>query len=84
METLIELIGAALILSAFILAQMGRLETASMTYLVLNFFGAGTLATVAAIDGDTGFLLLEGVWTAFSAYSIARSVIAGPTGRKGA
>lgn len=83
METLIELVGAALILSAFVLAQMGRLQTASMTYLVLNFLGAGTLATVAAVDGDTGFLLLEGVWAAVSAYSIVRGVIGGPSGRKG-
>ena len=83
METVVELVGAALILSAFVLAQMGRLDTASMAYLVLNLLGAGTLATVAAIDGDAGFLLLEGVWAAVSAFSIARSVIAGPSGRKG-
>jgi hypothetical protein len=82
-ETLVELVGAALILSAFVLAQMGRLQTASMTYLVLNFLGAGTLAAVAAIDGDTGFLLLEGVWAVVSGYAILRGVIGGPSGRKG-
>lgn len=84
METLAELVGAALILSAFVLAQLGRLTTASLAYLVLNFFGAGTLAVVAAIDGDVGFLLLEGVWAAVSAFSIVRCVIGGPQGRKGA
>ncbi len=83
METLAELVGAALILSAFVLAQMGRLQTSSLTYLVLNFFGAGTLAVVAAIDGDIGFLLLEGVWSAVSAFSIVKCVIAGRQGRKG-
>lgn len=76
METLAELVGAALILSAFVLAQVGRLKTASMAYLVLNLFGAGTLAVVAAVDGDIGFLLLEGVWAAISAVSIVRGVIA--------
>lgn len=83
METVVELVGAALILSAFVLAQMGRMQTTSISYMVLNLLGSGTLAVVAAIDGDTGFLLLEGVWAAVSAYSLARSVIAGPSGRKG-
>ena len=83
METLAELVGAALILSAFVLAQMGRLQTSSIAYLVLNFFGAGTLAVVAAIDGDIGFLLLEGVWSAVSAFSIVKCVIARRQGRKG-
>lgn len=83
METAVELLGAALILSGFVLAQTGRLATASMTYLVLNFLGAGILATTAAVDGDIGFLVLEGVWATVSAYSIVRGVIAGARGRKG-
>ena len=83
METLFEVLGAALILSAFVLAQLGRLTTASLAYLVLNLLGAGTLAVVAAIDGDVGFLLLEGVWAAVSAFSLGRGVITGRWGRKG-
>jgi hypothetical protein len=83
LETLAELVGAALILSAFVLAQLGRLTTGALSYLVLNLLGAGTLAVVAAIDGDVGFLLLEGVWAAVSAFSIVRSVSAGRAGRKG-
>lgn len=67
-----ELVGAALILSAFVLAQVGRLTTAARTYLLLNFLGSGILAVVAAIDGDTGFLLLEGVWAAVSAFALLR------------
>ena len=83
METLFEVLGAALILSAFVLAQVGRLATASLAYLLLNLFGAGTLAVVAAIDGDVGFLLLEGVWAAVAAVSIGRGVVTGRWGRKG-
>jgi hypothetical protein len=70
-ESLIELGGAVLILSAFVLAQVGRLETASLPYMVLNLVGAGVLAVVAGLDGDTGFLLLETVWACVSAYSLA-------------
>lgn len=75
MEPLIELVGAALILSAFVLAQLGRLRTASLTYMVLNFVGAAILAVVAALDGDTGFLLLEGVWAIVSGFGIARLLL---------
>ena len=75
MEQLVELVGAMLILSAFVLAQLGRLSTASLTYMVLNFVGAGILAFVAAFDGDTGFLLLEGVWAGVSGYAVARSLL---------
>ena len=75
MEPLIEVVGAVLILSAFVLAQLGRLATASLAYLSLNLAGSGVLAVVAALDGDTGFLLLEGVWAAVSAYALVRLVL---------
>lgn len=75
METAVELLGAAFILSAFTLAQVGRLQTASLPYLLLNVTGAGILAVAAAVDGDVGFLLLEGVWTAVSAYGLVRLML---------
>lgn len=74
MEPLIELVGAVLILSAFVLAQLGRLPTESAPYLVLNLVGSGLLTVVAALDWDTGFLLLESVWACVSAYSLVKLV----------
>ncbi len=74
-EHVIELTGAVLILTAFVLAQFGRLATASLTYMVLNFVGSGILAFTAAVDGDVGFLLLEGVWAIVSGYSIVRFLL---------
>ncbi len=81
MEQLFELVGALLILSAFVLSQLGRLATGSLGYLVLNLTGSGVLAAVAAIDGDTGFLLLEGVWAVVSAFGLARLVLRGQPGQ---
>jgi len=75
LEPLIEVVGALFILSAFVLAQLGRLATVSVAYLSLNLAGSGILAVVAALDGDTGFLLLEGVWAAVSAYALVRLVL---------
>jgi len=82
-ETLVELVGAVLILSAFVLSQLGRLTTGSVSYLSLNVVGSGILAVVAAMDGDTGFLLLEGVWAAVSALSLLRLVVVRPAGPDG-
>ncbi len=75
MESLVELVGAVLILSAFLLVQLGRLRTTSLTYLLLNLVGSGTLAVVAAVDRDVGFLLLEGVWAAVSAFGTVRLLL---------
>jgi len=80
---MVELVGAVLILSAFVLAQLGRVTTGSVSYLSLNVVGSGILAVVAAIDGDTGFLLLEGVWAAVSALSLLRLVVVRPAGPGG-
>ena len=74
-EQLIELVGAVLILTAFVLAQFGRLATASPSYMALNFVGSAVLAFVAAVDGDVGFLLLEGVWAMVSGFAIARFLL---------
>ena len=75
MEHLTEVVGAVLILTAFVLAQFGRLATASLSYMVLNFVGSSILALVAAVDGDVGFLLLEGVWALVSGYAIIRFLL---------
>ena len=74
-EHVIELTGAVLILTAFVLAQFGRLATASLTYMVLNFVGSAILAFIAAVDGDVGFLLLEGVWAMVSGFAVARFLL---------
>ncbi len=80
-EQLIEVVGALFILAAFVLAQVGRLATTSLAYLALNLVGSGILAVVAAVDGDTGFLLLEGVWAVVSAFSLTRLVLRGRPGQ---
>ncbi len=83
MESLIEILGAVLLLSAFALAQLGRLRPASPTYLSLNLAGAGILAFVAAVDGDLGFLLLEGVWASVSGYGVVRLLTGASDDRSG-
>jgi hypothetical protein len=73
MEQLIQVAGALLVLSGFVLTQAGRLPTTSRVYLVLNLVGAGLLAVLAAVDWQPGFLLLEGVWALVAGVGLVRT-----------
>lgn len=76
-DQVVQVGGALLILAAFILAQVGRLETGSVAYLVLNLVGSSVLAVDAWLGAEWGFLLLEGVWAIVSAIGLARVVSRG-------
>jgi hypothetical protein len=78
MEQVIQVVGAVLILVAFAAAQAGAMSQHSVTYLVLNIVGSLVLAVLAVLGPNYGFLLLEGVWTAVSVWSLWRVL----TGRR--
>ena len=79
MEQLVQIVGAILILVAYAGAQAGRLDQRSIPYLVLNLIGSAILAVLAAVEGQLGFLLLEGVWAIVSAFSLAAELRAKPS-----
>lgn len=62
----LSLIGAACLLVAYVAAQSGRMQNASVAYNVLNFVGSGLLAWVAIHDRRWGFIVLEVVWALVS------------------
>jgi hypothetical protein len=70
MDQLVQVIGALLILAAFIGGQRGTFSSHSLVYLVLNLVGSLTLAVVAAVEWDLGFLLLEAVWALVSLWGL--------------
>lgn len=74
MDQVLQLLGAILILTAFILTQMGRLDPRAHSYLTLNLVGSLLLAVLAALDYQWGFLLLEAVWAAVSLWAIIARV----------
>jgi hypothetical protein len=74
-EQIVQIFGALLILVAFTGAQVGVVQPRSLSYLVLNVVGAGTLAVLAAIGRQYGFLLLESVWTVVSVVSLAQILL---------
>ena len=70
MAQVIQVIGALIILGAFAGSQLGEMPTDSRLYLVLNVVGSVILAILAVVEGQIGFLLLEGVWAVVSAWSL--------------
>ncbi len=70
MAQVIQVVGALIILGAFAASQLGEMSTDSRLYLLLNLVGSVVLAILAVIEGQIGFILLEGVWAAVSAWSL--------------
>lgn len=70
MAQILQVIGALLILAAFVAVQLGRMRTDGLAYLWLNLVGSIVLAGLALAGSQWGFLLLEGVWACVSARSL--------------
>jgi hypothetical protein len=69
---LISLVGAAMILFAYVAYQRGRMGREDRVYNALNFVGSGLLTWVAAIDRRWGFIILEGAWSLLSLWPLLR------------
>ncbi len=68
----VSVAGAVLILLPFAGSQFGKLTTESLAYQVMNLIGSAALTTVAVIESQYGFILLEGTWAMVSAAGLAR------------
>lgn len=73
MLSALQLAAAVLVLGAFAWSQLGDLDSGSPLYLWLNAIGTAVLAVLALEAQQWGFVLLEGVWAAVSAFGIVRS-----------
>jgi hypothetical protein len=71
-DQVVQVGGALLVLTAFVLAQAGRISPQARAYLLLNVAGASVLAVVAYLDEQWGFLLLEAIWAIVAAWGLAR------------
>ena len=68
----ISIAGATLILLPFAASQFGRMTTTSLAYLGMNLIGSAALTTVAVVESQYGFILLEGTWAIVSAAGLVR------------
>jgi hypothetical protein len=73
-EQLVQIVGSVLVLIPFALAQFGRVDPRSLSYLAFNIIGSGILAVDAALTLQWGFLLLEGTWAVVSLLGLRRAV----------
>jgi len=79
--TLIQIIsicGALLIVGAYGANQLRVIGPERRSYSLLNLVGSAVLATIALIEEQWGFLLLEGVWALVSAVALLRPEATGP------
>ena len=70
MAQAIQIIGALIILGAFAASQLGELPSDSRIFLLLNVVGSVVLGIIAVVEGQIGFILLEGVWGIVSVWSL--------------
>ena len=70
MDQIFQVVGAGLILVAFIAAQRDAMSPHSAVYLTLNLLGSVVLTGVALHGQDWGFLLLEFVWAVVSGWGL--------------
>jgi hypothetical protein len=74
MSEAIQIAGAVAILVAYALGQFRVVDV----YLVLNLVGALALAVIAYVEDLWGFLLLEAVWAAVSAWGLVARLAGKP------
>jgi hypothetical protein len=68
----LEFAGALGIVVPFALFQLGRTTQHSVLYLLLNLAGSTLLTVLAWLHRQWGFVVLQGVWTLVTAWSLAR------------
>ena len=69
---LVSLVGALMVLGAYVAYQRGIMGRESRLYNFLNFAGALLLTWVALEDRRWGFVLLEGAWALLSLAPLIR------------
>lgn len=74
MGQVVQIVGAMLIVGAYLAYAQNRLRLDSVQFLGMNMVGAAVLTIVAFIDRLYGFLLLEAVWTWVSARGFRRAL----------
>jgi hypothetical protein len=68
----IQIGGAILVLLGYVLGQLGRIDTGSKSYLLINLIGSALLAADALAGRQWGFLVLNGVWAVISLINLIR------------
>ena len=74
----VSIVGAFLILLAFVAIQRRWWRPDQPAYLWSNFVGAALLGIVAVINRSIGFVILETVWAGVALWSLIRRPSSAP------
>jgi hypothetical protein len=66
----IGFIGVTILLVAFFLNLIGKIESESLAYLTMNFVGAGIACLASIFLKYVPFIILEASWTLVSAFGL--------------
>ena len=66
LHQLIGVVGAVLVLGAYLALQRGWLTLEQRVYHAMNFIGAGLLTWIAASERQVGLTMVEGLWAVLS------------------
>ncbi|MEO1259622.1 MAG: hypothetical protein AAFZ15_12535 [Bacteroidota bacterium] len=67
-------LGVSLILLAYFLNLKNKLTTTSLTYILMNLFGATLACTASILMEYIPFIILEGVWTIVSVDALIKYI----------
>lgn len=70
----VQIVGALMVLSCFLLAQVNRVNPQAYGYLILNLLGSSAMTVTAVVAHEWGFVFLEGTWAFVSAWGIVQRV----------
>ncbi|NDP26683.1 MAG: hypothetical protein GZ087_04550 [Flavobacterium sp.] len=71
---IIGFIGVTILLIAYFLNLTNKLQKDSLVYLQMNFIGAGLACLASVLMKYLPFIILEGCWTAVSAFGILKFI----------
>ncbi|MGZ7031520.1 MAG: CBU_0592 family membrane protein [Thermoanaerobaculia bacterium] len=66
----LSIVGAVLILFAYLAHQLRKMSAETIKYQALNFVGGFFLTVTAYVDRQYGFILMEGAWTLISLWGL--------------
>lgn len=72
MLQLISIVGALAVLAAFVADQFGWVDSGRLSYALANLVGSSILTGVAVVEGQVGFVVLQGAWALISVAGIVR------------
>lgn len=73
-DSTLGILGAAIILYAFLMNQTGRWKPTDFFYDLLNFIGSAILIFYSFFEGVYPFAILNTVWALVSLKDIAKSI----------